>query len=146
VSDRINCRNCIHFNDLEHRCCLNDGKTIKRECYFTLTNRKPKGKDVVIEKLKQKIAELEKELEKCNEIIDERQDDIETLFLIRDELEKKLMEQPKQIIEKIVEKYNLNRKPIIDNFGNVAFGYATINADKLKEFLNNLLKEYGNEN
>ena len=25
MSNRINCRNCIHFNDLEHRCCLNDG-------------------------------------------------------------------------------------------------------------------------
>ena len=62
------------------------------------------------------------------------------------DLEKKLTEQPKQIIEKIIEKYNLNRKPIIDNFGNVAFGYATINANKLKEFLENLLKEFNNGN
>ena len=59
MSDRINCRNCIHFNDLEHRCCLNDGKAIKKECYFILSNRKPKGKDVVIENLKTKIADLE---------------------------------------------------------------------------------------
>ena len=62
MSDRINCRNCIHFNDLEHRCCLNDGKAIKKECYFILSNRKPKGKDVVIENLKTKIADLEEKL------------------------------------------------------------------------------------
>lgn len=62
MSDRINCRNCIHFNDLEHRCCLNDGKVIKRECYFVLSNRKPQGKDVVIENLKTKIANLTKQL------------------------------------------------------------------------------------
>lgn len=62
MSDRINCRNCIHFNDLEHRCCLNDGKAIKRECYFILSNRKPKGKDVVIENLKTKIADSQDQL------------------------------------------------------------------------------------
>ena len=70
MSDRINCRNCIHFNDLEYRCCLNDGSVIEKRCYFTLSNRKPKGKDVVIEHLKTRIADLEAklgEMEKCAE-------------------------------------------------------------------------------
>lgn len=62
MSDRINCRNCIHFNDLEHRCCLNDGYEIEKECYFTLSKRKPKGKDIVIENLKTKITDLEAKL------------------------------------------------------------------------------------
>lgn len=33
-----------------------------RECYFTLSNRKPKGKDVVIEHLKSRLAELKHKL------------------------------------------------------------------------------------
>lgn len=61
------------------------------------------------------------------------------------ELEKKLNEQPKQIIDKIIEEYNLNHKPIQNEFGDTMFGYATINADKLKEFLDNLLKGCSNE-
>lgn len=61
------------------------------------------------------------------------------------ELEKKLKEQPKQIVDKIIEEYNLNHKPIQNEFGDTMFGYATINADKLKEFLDNLLKGYSNE-
>ena len=65
MSDRINCRNCIHFNDLEHRCCLNDGSATQKECYFTLSTRKPQGKDVVIEHLKTKIADLEHQLANC---------------------------------------------------------------------------------
>ena len=69
MNDRINCRNCIHFNDLEHRCCLNDGKAIQKECYFTLSKRKPQGKDIVIENLKTKVADLEAKLaEKDKEI------------------------------------------------------------------------------
>jgi len=62
-----------------------------------------------------------------------------------DYLQKQLKERSKQIIEKIIDKYNLNRKPITDCFGDTSFGYATINADKLKEFLDNLLKEFNYE-
>lgn len=64
MSDRINCRNCIHFDDLEHRCCLNDRVSVnQRECYFRLSNRTPKGKDVVIEHLKSELAVMKKALE-----------------------------------------------------------------------------------
>ena len=62
------------------------------------------------------------------------------------ELEKKLKEQPKQIVDKIIEEYNLNHKPIQNEFGDTMYGYAMINADKLKEFLENLLKEFNNGN
>lgn len=58
-----------------------------------------------------------------------------------EEENQKLKEKPKQIIGKIIDEYNLTRKPITDCFGDTSFGYAMINADKLKKFLDNLLEE-----
>ena len=57
-------------------------------------------------------------------------------------LKQQLLEQPKQIIQKIIEEYNLTHTPRQNSFGDIMFGYATINADNLKEFLDNLLMEY----
>lgn len=50
-----------------------------------------------------------------------------------------------QIVEKIMEKYNLENKPIVDEFGDTSFGYASINAKRLKEFLIQILEETDEE-
>lgn len=121
-------------NEPEHRC---DFAIKEDDISFEYVSLGDKDKTIAY--LEAKLAESEDKYKKAyQEGLLQKQFDKDMEI---DQLKQQLAEQPKQIVEKIIEKYNLNRKPIIDNFGNVAFGYAMINADKLKEFLDNLLKE-----
>lgn len=59
MSDKANCKNCIHFNEIERRCCLNDGGLIKKECYFTRNNKRPMGADIILENQKEIVKNLQ---------------------------------------------------------------------------------------
>lgn len=44
----------------------------------------------------------------------------------------------RQVCEKITERYNLEGKPITDEFGDTQYGYAMISAKDLKQFLDQI--------
>ena len=48
----------------------------------------------------------------------------------------------KEVCEKITERYNLEGKPITDEFGDTQYGYEMISAKDLKQFLDKIQKEY----
>lgn len=48
----------------------------------------------------------------------------------------------KEVCEKITERYNLEGKPITDEFGDTQYGYAMISARDLKQFLDQIEKEF----
>lgn len=48
----------------------------------------------------------------------------------------------KEVCEKITERYNLECKPITDEFGDTQYGYAMISAKDLKQFLDQIQKEF----
>lgn len=48
----------------------------------------------------------------------------------------------RQVCEKITERYNLEGKPITDEFGDTQYGYEMISARNLKQFLDQIQKEY----
>ena len=86
-----------------------------------------------------KLADLEAKLALYVEVIKEREDDLETLFLIRDELEKQLAEQPKQIVDKIKDFVHNNYIYVEET------DLRVIKYDLLYKFLDKLLKEMKSE-
>ena len=63
MSDKANCKNCIHFDEIKRRCCLNDGSWVQKECYFRRNNRKPMGNDVIFKKQGKIIKDLQHQLD-----------------------------------------------------------------------------------
>lgn len=47
-------------------------------------------------------------------------------------------EKRNELIDEIVDRYNLNNKPIVDTFGDINLGCAMVNANDLKKFLDQL--------
>ena len=64
MSDKANCKNCIHFDEIKRRCCLNDDSWVQKECYFKRNNRKPMGNDVIFEKQGEIIKDLQSQLDR----------------------------------------------------------------------------------
>ena len=48
----------------------------------------------------------------------------------------------KEMCEKIRERYNLENKPITDAFGDTQYGYVMVSAKDLKQFLDQIQKEF----
>ena len=48
----------------------------------------------------------------------------------------------RQVCKKIIERYNLEIKPITGAFGDTQYGYIMVSAKDLKQFLNQIQKEY----
>ena len=92
-------------------------------------------KDKPIEYTLQKIAELEDMLKGA----------CQKYHAKCDYLQKQIKEQREYVVRKIIDKYNLDNKPIVDEFGDTSFGYASINAKRLKEFLLQILEETDEE-
>ena len=78
-----------------------DKQRLEKWINFCLKLEQIEDSELVEMAVKKKISDLEEKLALYAEVIKEREDDLETLFLIRDELEKQLVEQPKQIVNKI---------------------------------------------
>lgn len=62
MSNKINCKYCIHFDEIERRCCLNDGGFVEKECYFMRNNKKPMGADIILGKQKERMENLQLQL------------------------------------------------------------------------------------
>lgn len=52
------------------------------------------------------------------------------------------LELVKEVCEKIIDRYNLENKPKTDIFGDTQYGYTMISAKDLKQFLDQIQKEY----
>ena len=63
MSDKANCKNCIHFDEIKRRCCLNDDSLVQKECYFRRNNKKPIGNDIIFEKQGNIIKDLQQQLD-----------------------------------------------------------------------------------
>lgn len=67
---------------------------------------------------------------------------IDKRYFTKEELQQHDRELVKEVCEKITERYNLECKPITDEFGDTQYGYAMISAKDLKQFLDQIQKEF----
>lgn len=77
MSDKANCKNCIHFDEIKRRCCLNDDSWVQKECYFRRNNKKPMGNDVIFEKQGEIIKDLQSQLDQQKEMWNELKEWVE---------------------------------------------------------------------
>ena len=93
MSDKANCKNCIHFDEIKRRCCLNDDSWVQKECYFRRNNRKPMGNDVIFEKQGEIIKDLQSQLDQQKAMWNELKEHISNQIIHYDELSDKFKEE-----------------------------------------------------
>lgn len=60
---------------------------------------------------------------------------------LKAQLHKEKQQAVNEVCEKIIERYNLEGKPITGAFGDTQYGYVMVSAKDLKQFLNKIQKE-----